>query len=48
MPNEWLLKKFKKKKEKKEKKEPENVVGKRKKNGKKKNDGQYEHFLFLF
>ena len=34
---------------KKEKKEPENLVGKRKKNGKKnKNKGQYEHFLFLF
>ena len=36
-------------KKKKEKKEPENVVGKRKKNEKKtKNEGQYEHFLFLF
>ena len=35
---------------KKEKKEPENMVGKRKKNETppKKNEGQYEHFLFLF
>ena len=38
--------KKKRKKKKREKKEPENVVGK--KNEKKKNDGQYEHFLFLF
>ena len=46
MPNQWLSKKIEKI-EKKGNKKPENVVKKRKKNGKKReNEGQYKHFYF--